>query len=294
MGNHEFDLGVEGLAPLIEGLTFPTVAANVDFSPEEIFTNITVPKSVVLEISGRKIGIIGYLTPSTKEISKTGKVIITDEVEAVRQESERLDSEGVDIIIALGHSGYAMDLEIAKEVPLVDVVVGGHTNTFLWNGPPPDTDKPEGVYPTMVTQDSGKQVPVVQAYAYTKYMGQLNVTFDEYGDLIEVYGQPILLDNSIPKEKDILQLLDLYRKEVEELDKETVGSTRVYLDGDVRSCRFKECNFGNLIADALIAYRSSVSLLVIYFLRTLNLSINIYLLFGQNTRFNGAKFYRVW
>lgn len=230
----------------------------MDFSKEEVFTNITVPKSVVLEVSGRKIGIIGYLTPSTEEISKTGKVVISDEIDAIREESERLDGEGIDIIIALGHSGYSMDLKIAKEVPLVDIVVGGHTNTFLWNGPPPDTDKPEGPYPMMVTQDSGKQVPVVQAYAYTKYLGQLNVTFDEYGDLVEAYGQPILLDNSISQEKDVLELLDVYRKEVDELDKETVGSTKVYLDGDVRSCRFKECNFGNLIADAFIAYRSSV------------------------------------
>lgn len=41
---------------------------------------------------------------------------------------------GVDIIIALGHSGYEMDLKIAKEVEDIDVVVGGHSHSFLFTG----------------------------------------------------------------------------------------------------------------------------------------------------------------
>lgn len=259
LGNHEFDLGAKGVHDFINGVKFPIVAANLDFSQQDVFNGTTVPKSVVLEVSGQKIGIIGYLTPTTKEISLTQDVHLTDEIEAVKEESEKLDKQGVKIIIALGHSGFQKDKELAKKVPLVDLVVGGHTNTFLWNGDAPDSDEPEGPYPYVVVQNSGKEVPVVQAYAYTKYIGRLNVTFDDSGDLIEFSGQPLLLDTKIVQDTEMLEELEVYRPAVDDLDQQTIGKSRVFLDGDAKSCRFKECNFGNLIADAFVAYRASVS-----------------------------------
>lgn len=86
-----------------------------------------------------------------------------------------LQKNGVNIIIALGHSGYSKDLEIAKECPLVDVVIGAHSHTFLYNGPQPDIEIIEGPYPTIVTQSSGKKVPVVQVYESSKYLGKLEL-----------------------------------------------------------------------------------------------------------------------
>lgn len=67
-------------------------------------------------------------------ISSPEGVKILDEIEGVRSEAERLKSQGVDILIAVGHAGYLKDMEIAQSVPDIDVVVGGHTNTFLYNG----------------------------------------------------------------------------------------------------------------------------------------------------------------
>lgn len=90
-------------------------------------------------------------------------------------EAERLKAQGINILIAVGHSGYQMDKKIAAECPEIDVVIGGHTNTFLYNGTKPDSENIDGPYPTMVAQPSGKMVPVVQAYAYTKYLGRLQV-----------------------------------------------------------------------------------------------------------------------
>lgn len=87
-----------------------------------------------------------------------------------------MKKRGVNIIIALGHSGYEVDKEIAENCPLVDVVIGGHSNTFLYNGLQPDVDSIDGPYPTVIKQDSGKEVPVVQAYAYTKYLGELELS----------------------------------------------------------------------------------------------------------------------
>ncbi len=58
----------------------------------------------------------------------------SNEVAAVRAEVRKLVAKGINKIIALGHSGIAMDILIAKSIPEIDIVIGGHTNTFLYNG----------------------------------------------------------------------------------------------------------------------------------------------------------------
>ena len=126
-------------------------------------------------------------------------------------------------------------------------------HTFLYDGTPPDIEKPYDVYPVTVTQHDGKKVPVVQSFAYTKYLGYLHLEFDTNGDLIEIDGTPILLNEDVPREKDILAMLDIYRPAILELQNEIVGNTRVHLDG---SCRRRECNLGNFIADAIVNWNA--------------------------------------
>lgn len=91
------------------------------------------------------------------------------------EESEKLTAQGIKIIIALVHSGFETDKIVAYNCPEVDIVVGGHTNTFLSNNntaPTGHPEKIEGRYPTIITQKSGRTVHVVQAAAFTKYMGK--------------------------------------------------------------------------------------------------------------------------
>ena len=126
-------------------------------------------------------------------------------------------------------------------------------HTFLYTGNPPDSDKPYDVYPITMIQSNGKKVPVVQSFAYTKYLGKLHLEFDTNGNLIEIDGEPILLDGNIDREKDVLELLEIYRPAVLELQNEIVGQTRVHLDG---SCRRRECNLGNLIADSMVHWNA--------------------------------------
>lgn len=58
----------------------------------------------------------------------------TDEVEAVRKEAIKLKSEGAVVIVAVGHAGYHVDKEVAKQVDQVDIVIGAHSHTFLYSG----------------------------------------------------------------------------------------------------------------------------------------------------------------
>ena len=69
-------------------------------------------------------------------------------------------------------------------------------------GDPPSNEKIEGPYPTVITQkQSGRKVLVVQAYAWGKYMGFINVSFDENFEVKTWSGDPILLDKAIPQGK---------------------------------------------------------------------------------------------
>lgn len=68
--------------------------------------------------------------------------------------------EGVNILIALGHAGYDIDMEMARSIPEIDVVVGGHSHTFLYTGDDlPSIETPAGPFPTYIEQpDTGKVV----------------------------------------------------------------------------------------------------------------------------------------
>lgn len=251
LGNHEFDNGVSGLTPFIEALTCPVLAANLNLAKEpELLVERNLMDSVVFNISGTAIGVIGYLTPDTKFLAAKTDVIYIEEVLAIKKEAAKLKAQGVNILIALGHSGFTKDLEIAEKVDDIDVVIGGHTNTFLWNGAVPDSDKSEGPYPTFVKQKSGKLVPAVQAYAYTKYLGKLHLIFDSNGELISADGNPVLLDISVPQDPPVLEIVNRYRGSIRLITEVVVGVTSVVLHGD--TCRLQECNMGNLITDAMV------------------------------------------
>ncbi|XP_038658725.1 5'-nucleotidase-like [Scyliorhinus canicula] len=255
LGNHEFDNGVDGLlGPFLQKVSFPVLSANLK-ADQQLSQQISgyYHPFKILTVNGQKIGVVGYTTKETPILSSTGPhLIFEDEVEAVQREVDKLTVLGVNKIIALGHAGFEMDKEIAKKVRGVDVVVGGHTNTFLYTGKAPSNNIPVGPYPYMVKSDDGRNVPVVQAYAYGKYLGYLKVTFDENGIVTKAEGNPILLDSSIPQDKVLLADVNNWKKALAKFSKEFIGETLVYLNGTTEECRNRECNMGNLICEAMI------------------------------------------
>ena len=113
--------------------------------------------------------------------------------------------EGIDIIIGLGHSGYEKDKEIAHKVPHLDLVIGAHSHSFLYNSEwkLPSSEVPSGQYPTIIKQPGGRSVPVVQAYAFTKYLGSVKLHIDDQGEVTRINGKPILLDSSIEQSESV-------------------------------------------------------------------------------------------
>nr|XP_020475124.1 5'-nucleotidase [Monopterus albus] len=255
LGNHEFDNGVEGLMkPFMEQIKCPVLSANIKSDKTLAPTfGISYEPYKIVTVGKQKVGVVGYTSQETSALSKPGPHLrFEDEVTAMQPHVDKLQKLGVNKIIALGHSGFTMDQEVARKVRGVDVVIGGHSNTFLYTGAPPSTEVPAGPYPFIVKSDDGRQVPVVQAYAFGKYLGYLKVTFDEAGNVVKSTGNPILLDSSIPQDPDVLADVEKWKKNLANYSAQVVGKTLVFLSGDNKDCRFQECNMGNLICDAMI------------------------------------------
>ncbi|MBT1158730.1 5'-nucleotidase C-terminal domain-containing protein [Aminobacter anthyllidis] len=248
VGNHEFDDGEDALVPFLEKIQFPVLSANVHPNAQSKVGDRIKP-SLVIEVGGQKVGIVGAVTNDTPEVASPGpNIAIEDDIKTITAEVEKLKAEGVNKIIALTHVGYPRDKELIAKIPGVDVVVGGHSHSLLSN-----TDaKAEGPYPTMIDNPDGYKVPVTQAASYSKYLGEFTVTFDDNGVVKEAKGDPIYLDNSIKPDEAVLARIKELGAPIEELKNKEVAETTAMIDGSRESCRARECEMGNLISDAIL------------------------------------------
>lgn len=166
LGNHEFDNGIEDLTRRVKMLECPVVCANYDFSSFEL--GEYVRPYVVVEKAKRKIGIFGMLTDITKVVDRdiADRLPKFDDVETAQKWADYLrDEEGCDLVIALSHLGYdgpAGDCGLVEKTRNIDLVVGGHSHTFL--------EKMEYAY----NLDS-LQTPIVQDGCWGLYMGRIEV-----------------------------------------------------------------------------------------------------------------------
>ena len=244
VGNHEFDDGPEVLRGFMDAVNFPVLMSNADVSAEPLLAD-TLAKSVVIERGGEKLGLIGLTPTDTDELASPGpNVTFSDPVAAVQGEVDKLTAEGVNKIIVLSHSGYGTDQRVAAETTGVDVIVGGHSNSLLSN----TSDRADGPYPTMVGDTA-----IVQAYAYGKFLGELNVTFDDAGAITSATGEPLLIDASVLADEATAARIAEAAAPLDEIRNKVVAETAQEIVGVREECRARECAMGNLIADAMLA-----------------------------------------
>ena len=246
LGNHEFDDGPEGLAAFLDLAEFPVISGNTIAGASSPVAGKYEPY-LIKEVGGQKIGLVSVLATDTVETSSPGPtVLILDEIEHLKEAVADLEGQGVNKIILVSHVGYKKDMEIAAAVDGIDVIVGGHSHSLLSN----TDDKAEGPYPTLVKNPSGVDVPVVQAYAYSKYLGEIQVTFDDAGKVTAAKGDPHLLDASVTPDAAFAARVKELGAPIEDLKKTVVSASTADIDGSRDNCRAKECAMGNLIADA--------------------------------------------
>ena len=247
-GNHEFDDGPEEFVKFIDAAEFPIIGGNFDVTRDPSLAG-KIRGSFVIEVGGEKIGIIGATTEDTPDIASPGpNVEFTDVIQYVRGASEALDAAGVNKIILLSHIGYTIDQQVAAALPLVDVIVGGHSHTLLSN----TAEGAAGPYPTMVKNPDGVEVPVVQANQYGKYLGDIAITWDDNGVVTKAESEPFLIDASVTANDDFTTQLAALSGPIAEMTGEVIGTATALLEGAREVCRAAECSMGNLLADAIL------------------------------------------
>jgi 5'-nucleotidase len=250
-GNHEYNLGPDGLANFLNGVRFPVVSANTDVSREPKLAGRIKPYAVV-SVGGQPVGIIGLTTPDTPIMSSPGpNVRFTDPVSATQQAVVELLAKGVKYIVVLSHLGYLQDQELARKVTGVQVIVGGHSHTLLGQTPFPEL-RPGGPYPTIVKNPENKDVLIVQAWEWAKVVGRLQVTFDERGELVAHQGQVIPLTANLPEDRFALDAITAYGMPIAALRAQVISRAAVVLNGERNDVRRRETNLANLIADAML------------------------------------------
>jgi len=171
-------------------------------------------------------------------------ITFTNPIDAVKGEVAKLEAMGVNKIIVLSHSGYGVDKRVAAAVPGIDVIVGGHSNTLLSNS----NERAAGPYPTMVGNTA-----VVQAYAYGKLLGKLQITFDDAGNITEASGEPLVMDGAVAEDAAVKARVADAAKPLDAIRNKVIGSAGAAIEGDRSVCRVQECPMGNLVADAMLA-----------------------------------------
>ncbi|XP_013167426.1 PREDICTED: apyrase-like isoform X2 [Papilio xuthus] len=252
VGNHEFDDGIPGLAPYLAALKAPVVVANIDTTAVPELDGLYKPH-VVLEKKGRKIGVIGLTTPETKTSSNPGKVKFLDPIATVKKEAQLLTDQGIDIIIVLSHCGLEVDKKMAEVAgENIDLIVGGHSHSLLWNGEAPNKEHVSGPYPVVVkvSENPEHKVLIVTASAFSKYLGNMTMFFDRSGELVSYSATPVFLNRSIPEDPEMKALLKPYTEKLHSLVKEVLGYTNEDLLAP--KCGSGECAIGNFIADAFL------------------------------------------
>lgn len=252
LGNHEFDRGPGPLSNFVKMAAFPIVSANLDFSKEPLLDGQVKPYTV-LNVDGQEIGVVGGITPDLPNISSAGPTVkMLDYVSSIQKSVDELIRSGVNKIILLTHSGYDFDKETASKLRGIDVVVGGHSHTLLGTVEIPKYDGSRGPYPTVVKDKAGQDVLIVQAWEWGKVVGKLQVTFDDKGIVKSYEGAPVMVDDTIPEDPYVAELMAAFKKPIEAMQAQKVADltaplTREYGDNG------SDSTMGDVVADAVLA-----------------------------------------
>jgi 5'-nucleotidase len=265
LGNHEFDWGSDHLARVLaaaavdERFDIPILATNMitdDTDPgddrlEALVADGTIARSTILDLpGGLRVGLLSWLGKGAAAVAPMKAPVTFDEdMTAAQTIAAALRADGADVVVALTHIGLAaglgdpIDDNLARAAEDIDVIVGGHSHDAL--------DEVRVVDGTLI----------VQAGAYTRFLGELTVEID--GDavtLVDYVLHPI--DDSIEGDAEMQSFVERYIAAVD-VACTPVGVT--YFEEvaetafDLTTPGLAESNLGNLVTDAYRTLAAAVT-----------------------------------
>ena len=199
LGNHEFDDGDQALANFLADLGSGScgtevLAANLEPGPSSPLQGSGIEPFTVVDFGTQSVGIIGINIAQKTLVSSNPDpgTDLLDETMTAQDNIDTLTGMGIDKIVLLTHYGYDNDVELAEALSGVDIVVGGDSHTLLGGSNLTDLGfNVGGEYPTVVQNADGDTACVVQAWQYTRFLGELRVSFDENGTVQDCMGNPV-------------------------------------------------------------------------------------------------------
>lgn len=172
IGNHEFDDGLKGIADSLHTAEFPIICSNYDFSNTELAGKF--PRWKIFENDGIKTGVYGLGIELKGLVSEKniGNTVYNDPIQtALEMESFLKNDKKCDLVVCLSHLGISYkndkvsDMVLAAETSMTDLIIGGHTHTYL----------PE---PILEKNKAGKQVVINQASWGGMVLGRIDFVFE--------------------------------------------------------------------------------------------------------------------
>ena len=191
MGNHDFDNGLEGFLKVLPTAKFPFICSNYDFK-NTVLDGQTIPYKIFKK-DGIKVGIFGVGIKLDGLVGKKNykETVYQDPVEVAQHYADFLKKEKkCDLVICLSHIGYdykednISDKKLAAKTDNIDLILGGHTHTFL----------PE---PQSFTNKSGKNVLVNQVGWAGLLLGRIDFYFDKNKTVQNISWNNQVIDESI-------------------------------------------------------------------------------------------------
>lgn len=241
IGNHEFDKKMICLGDMLALNDVPVVASNYDFTSTPL--SYRIQNSIILETGNIKVGFIGLNVRLQNLVDPTAceGVVWQNAINVADEEAEKLRDQGADMVIALSHLGYEKtdevyyDRGIAMNTRHIDMIIGGHTHTFL-------------NYPEYVTNLDGEKVLITQTGSKGICLGYAKIKLDDNGKPSFTY-RLIPVKNHLDKKLDpaFSDMIDTYSAAVKQEMEKVIG----HCPKAIRKGQ-PESPLSNLTADALI------------------------------------------
>ena len=203
VGNHEFRCAMRAeeaqrfMLNLVQHSHFPWLSANLTVGDTGVPVAGIHP-FVVRKYGQVRVGFLGLTTYGARNYPQLKGWTISDPITAAKTWVPRARKE-CDILIAVTHLGVNVDIQLATKVPGIDVIIGGHSHTFLTT-------------PLMVNGPSGCSVPIVQAGEYGVMFGQLDLTFaHENGWKLKTASDRLIhVDHTFAEDPAVKAMLEHY------------------------------------------------------------------------------------
>lgn len=232
LGNHEFDNGLKQLARYWKQVKADRLSANYDFTGTEA-EGLFKPY-VIKKIGKKKIGFIGInVDPASLiSVSNTGGMKYHDAIAAANRYAALLkDKEKCDLVVAVTHIGYdegagkASDVALARESKDIDIIIGGHSHTYV------DPKTPDKT-PYWINNAEGRPVLVAQTGKYGRNVGYIKIDLDNLAKHEYGYECIPVTDRFSPTayDKKMVAFLAPYQAKVDSIDNVPVVLSRVALD----------------------------------------------------------------